>query len=595
MTEPFDDDEITGRAYDSRLMRRLLQYGYPYKWYLIAGVFLLLLVSGLELIGPLLTKRAVDVHISAGDLPGLFKILLLYLFILAGMFVTRYLQVYTTNWVGQRIMFDMRTQLFEKLSQLSISYFDRNPVGRIMTRISSDVEVLNQMFTQGVVAVFGDIFMLIGIMIAMLVLNWKLALITFSVIPALFWVAFLFKIKVRDAFREMRKRLARVNSYLQENITGMRIVQLFRRESRNLEHFKSLNAQLRDSHLKTILYFAVFFPVVELISSVAIALILWVGGGMILREALTLGALIAFLQYAERFYMPVRDLAEKYNILQSAMASSERLFQLMDEEPAVKDPPHPIKMVRDFTGIEFRNVSFAYAGRDWVLKNVSFRVEPGQTVAVVGYTGAGKTTLVNLLSRFYDVQEGQILLNGQDIREYRQSDLRRMLGVVQQDVFIFARSVEENIRLGDPIERERVLAAARAVHADRFIEKLEAKYDERLEERGATLSGGERQLLAFARALVHDPPVLILDEATSAVDIETEQWIQKAIATLLENRTAIVIAHRLSTIQRSDRIIVLHDGKVREEGTHQDLLKRRGLYYRLYQLQYENQPIARSA
>jgi ATP-binding cassette subfamily B protein len=595
MTEPFDDDEISGRAYDGRLMRRLLKYGYPYKWYLIAGVFLLLLVSALELIGPLLTKRAVDVHISSGDLPGLFRILLFYLLVLAGMFVTRYLQVYITNWVGQRIMFDMRTQLFEKLSQLSVSYFDRNPVGRIMTRISSDVEVLNQMFTQGVVAVFGDIFMLIGIMVAMLILNWKLALVTFSVIPLLFWVAFLFKIKVRDAFREMRKRLARVNSYLQENITGMRIVQLFRRENRNLEHFKVLNAQLRDSHLKTILYFAVFYPVVELISSVAIALILWVGGGMILRGALTLGALIAFLQYAERFYMPVRDLAEKYNILQSAMASSERLFQLMDEEPAVKDPPHPIKMAREFTGIEFQNVSFAYAGRDWVLKNVSFRVEPGQRVAVVGYTGAGKTTLVNLLSRFYDVQEGRILLNGHDIREYRQSDLRRMLGVVQQDVFIFARSVEENIRLGDPIARERVLAAVRAVHADRFIEKLDLKYDERLEERGATLSGGERQLLAFARALVHDPPVLILDEATSAVDIETEQWIQKAIATLLEGRTAIVIAHRLSTIQRSDRIIVLHDGEIREEGTHQELLKRRGLYYRLYRLQYENQPIARSA
>lgn len=595
MTEPFDDDEISGRAYDGRLMRRLLKYGYPYKWYLIAGVFLLLLVSGLELIGPLLTKRAVDVHISTGDLPGLFNILLLYLLVLAGMFVTRYLQVYTTNWVGQRIMFDMRTQLFEKLSQLSISYFDRNPVGRIMTRISSDVEVLNQMFTQGVVAVFGDVFMLIGIMIAMLLLNWKLALITFSVIPLLFWVAFLFKIKVRDAFREMRKRLARVNSYLQENITGMRIVQLFRREKRNLEHFSVLNDQLRNSHLKTILYFAVFYPVVELISSVAIALILWVGGGMILRDVLTLGALIAFLQYAERFYMPVRDLAEKYNILQSAMASSERLFQLMDEEPAVKDPSHPIKMNREFTGIEFRNVSFAYSGRNWVLKNVSFRVEPGRTVAIVGYTGAGKTTLVNLISRFYDVQEGQILLNGNDIREYRQSDLRRMLGVVQQDVFIFARTVEENIRLGDPIESERVIAAARAVHADRFIEQLESKYDERLEERGATLSGGERQLLAFARALVHDPPVLILDEATSAVDIETEQWIQKAIATLLEGRTAMVIAHRLSTIQRADRIIVLHDGEVREEGTHQELLKRRGLYYRLYQLQYESQPIASSA
>lgn len=594
MSEPFDEDEITGRAYDARLMKRLLTYGRPYKLLLVGGVFLLLIVSGLELIGPLLTKRAVDVAIPAGDLPMLLRILFYYALVVVGMLACRFLQIYLTNWVGQKIMFDVREQLFGKLSQLSVSYFDRNPVGRIMTRISSDVEVLNQMFTQGVVAVFGDLFILIGIIVAMLVLNWKLALVTFSVIPILFWAAFLFKVKVRDAFREMRKRLARVNAYLQENIVGMRIVQLFRREKLNLERFRDLNRSLMDSHLKTIFYFAVFFPTVELISAVAIALILWSGGGMILRQVLTLGSLIAFIQYAERFYQPVRDLAEKYNILQSAMASCERLFKLLDEEPEVKDPLEPKCPDMILNGslrrweIEFQNVSFAYTGREWVLRDVSLKVKAGETVAIVGYTGAGKTTLVNLMSRFYDVQEGRILINGCDIRDMKQCDVRRHLGVVHQDVFIFARSVEENIRLGSPLSSEEVVRVAEAVSADRFIKKLPGGYEEILVERGATLSAGERQLLAFARALVHDPPILILDEATSAVDTETELLIQKAIARLLEGRTAIVIAHRLSTIQRSDRIIVLHHGEIREIGNHQELLRKRGLYYRLYQLQYQN-------
>lgn len=601
MSVPFDEDELSGRAYDARLMKRLLTYGRPYKLLLAGGVFLLLIISGLELIGPLLTKRAVDVAIPGGDLPMLLRILLFYALVVVGMLACRFLQIYITNWVGQKIMFDVRKQLFGKLSQLSISYFDRNPVGRIMTRISSDVEVLNQMFTQGVVAVFGDLFILIGIIVAMLVLNWKLALVTFSVIPVLFWTAFLFKVKVRGAFLEMRKQLARVNAYLQENIVGMRVVQLFRREKLNLERFRDLNRSLMESHLKTIFYFAVFFPAVELISAVAIALILWSGGGMILHQALTLGSLIAFIQYAERFYQPVRDLAEKYNILQSAMASSERLFKLLDEEAEVKDPLEPKCPDTVMNGslrrgeIEFQNVSFAYTGREWVLRDVSFKVKTGETVAIVGYTGAGKTTLVNLMSRFYDVQEGRVLLNGCDIREMRQSDLRRHLGVVHQDVFIFARSVEENIRLGSPLASEEVVRVAEAVSADRFINKLPGGYGEILVERGATLSAGERQLLAFARALVHDPPILILDEATSAVDTETELLIQKAIGRLLESRTAIVIAHRLSTIQRADRIIVLHNGEIREMGSHQELLHQRGLYYRLYQLQYQNAVESRMA
>jgi ATP-binding cassette subfamily B protein len=595
MENPFDEDEITGKAYDARLMKRLLRYGGPYRLLLTGGVLLLLVVSGLELIGPLLTKQAVDVYIPSRDMSGLLNILVWYSLVLIGLFALRFLQIYLTNWVGQKIMFDMRSELFDKLARLPIAYFDRNPVGRIMTRISSDVEVINQMFTQGVVAIFGDLFALLGIIAAMLVLNWKLALITFCVIPLLFWAAFIFKIKVRDSFREMRKKLARVNSYLQENIVGMRIVQLFRRENVNLDHFKKLNWDLRDSHVKTVFYFAVFFPVVELLSAVAIALILWSGGVSILTGTLTLGVLIAFIQYAERFYMPVRDLAEKYNILQSAMASSERLFKLLDEEEEIRDPAHPLKLERKPAALEFRNVSFAYQSRDWVLRDVNFSVKPGQTVAIVGHTGAGKTTLVSLLTRFYDPQEGQILINGVDVRSFTQHDLRAMLGVVQQDVFIFARSVEENIRLGSDIPSDKVHRAAQSVAADRFIEKLPGKYEEKLEERGATLSTGERQLLAFARALVHDPPILILDEATSAVDTETEQLIQKAIATLLEGRTAIVIAHRLSTIQRADLIVVMHDGEVREMGTHQELLRQQGLYYRLYQLQYEGQEMQLSA
>lgn len=595
MENPYDEDEISGKAYDARLMKRLLRYGNPYRLLLFGGVFLLLVVSGLELIGPLLTKKAVDVYIPAKDMHGLLGVLVWYSLVLIGLFLFRFLQIYLTNWVGQKIMFDMRSELFDKLARLPIAYFDRNPVGRIMTRISSDVEVINNMFTQGVVAIFGDLFTLLGIIAAMLALNWKLALITFCVIPLLFWAAFIFKIRVRDSFREMRKRLARANSYLQENLVGMRIVQLFRRESVNLDHFRQLNGDLRDAHIKTVFYFAVFFPVVELLSAVAIALILWSGGVMILTGVLTMGALIAFIQYAERFYMPVRDLAEKYNILQSAMASSERLFKLLDEEEEIRDPAQPLRLESKPATIEFRHVSFAYKGRDWVLRNVSFKVEAGKTVAIVGHTGAGKTTLVSLLTRFYDPQEGQILINGVDVRNFTQHDLRAMLGVVQQDVFIFARSVEENIRLGSDLPSDKVRRSAQAVSADRFIEKLPHKYDEKLEERGATLSTGERQLLAFARALVHDPPILILDEATSAVDTETEQLIQKAIATLLEGRTAIVIAHRLSTIQRADLIVVLHDGEVREMGTHQELLRKQGLYHRLYQLQYENQEMPLSA
>lgn len=595
MTTPFDDDEISGRAYDARLMKKLLKYGLPYKVHLVGGVVLLLFVSALELVGPLLTKRAVDVYIPAGDLQGLFGILVIYVLVLVAMFFGNFFQTYLTNWVGQRIMFDIRTQLFEKLSQLSVSFFDRNPVGRIMTRISTDVEVLNQMFTQGVVAIFGDVFILLGIIIAMLVLNWKLALVTFSVLPILFWIAFWFKLKVRDAFREMRKRLAVVNAYLQENIVGMRIIQLFRREKINLDRFKDLNRSLLDTHLRTIFYFAVFFPGVEIISAVAIALILWTGGGMILHQALTLGSLIAFILYAERFYRPVRDLAEKYNILQSAMASSERLFKLLNEEPEVKDPEAPLRADLASNEIEFRHVSFAYSAQDWVLRNVSFRVKSGQTVAIVGHTGAGKSTLINLLSRFYDVQEGQILLGGQDIRDMRQCDLRRRLAVVQQDVFIFARTIEENIRLGTEISSAKTVQVAEAVSADRFVKKLPGEYQTKMEERGATLSSGERQLLAFARALAHDPPILILDEATSAVDTETESLIQRAIARLLEGRTAIVIAHRLSTIQRADRIIVLHGGEVREEGTHQELLRKKGLYYHLYRLQYENSVASRAS
>jgi len=585
----FHEEEVLGKAYDSRLMMRLLAYLKPYRLVVTFAVVVLLIVSMLQLAGPFLTKIGIDRYIATQDAAGLNFLCWIFLAILVLEFVTVFVQTYMINWIGQKAMYDMRSQVFSRIQNLPIPFFDRNPVGRLVTRVTTDIESLQQMLSSGAVAIFGDIFKLTGIVIVLLVMNWKLALVTFSVLPFLIYATFLFKKKVREVYRLIRVRIARINAFLQENITGMAVVQLFNREQKNFEQFDKLNRDHLDAYLKTIFYYALFYPAVNLISSVAIALIIWYGGGRILAGTLTFGALVAFIQYAEMFFRPIMDLSEKYNIMQSAMASSERIFNLLDKEP---EPVSENGAMRErIRGeIEFRNVWFAYKEDEYVLKDISFKVKPGEKVAFVGATGAGKTSIMNLLLRFYDVQRGEILLDGRDVKEYDPQILREHFGMVLQDVFIFDGTIADNIRLGNTnIDHAKMQQAARDVHADHFIQKLPQKYEEPVKERGRSLSVGQRQLLAFARALAFDPEILILDEATSSVDTETELLIQDALQRLMRNRTSLVVAHRLSTIQNADRIIVMHKGEIREVGTHQELLSKGGLYYKLYQLQYAYQ------
>ncbi len=500
-------------------------------------------------------------------------------------------------------MYDLRRQLFGHLQRLSLRFFDRNPVGRLLTRITQDIEVLNELFSAGVVTIFGDVFTLTLIVVAMLAMDWKLALVTFSVIPAVAAVAAVFRAKARDAYREIRLRLARLNAFLAERITGMSVVQLFSREDRELDRFRRLDRDYLKAYLRSIRYYALFFPAIEVLGATALALILWYGGLSILEGTTTVGVVAAFLQYARRFYRPIQDLTEKYNVLQSAMASSERVFRLLDTQPDVHEPVRPVRLPRPVRGtIEFRDVWFAYnragaSSRDveplWVLRGVSFRVEPGERVALVGHTGAGKTTVINLLMRFYDVQRGSIALDGHDIRTIHTSDLRSQLGLVLQDVYLFSGTVRENIRLGrEDISDARIEEAARRVGLDAFVRRWASGYELQVGERGVNLSVGERQLLSFARALVLDPRVLVLDEATSSVDSEVEAWIQAAVDELLRGRTSLVIAHRLSTVQNADRILVVHRGEIREEGSHSELLARGGLYAKLYELQFARRPAA---
>jgi ATP-binding cassette subfamily B protein len=506
------------------------------------------------------------------------------------------------NFTGQRVMFDMRREIFAHLQKLHPAFFDKNPVGRLLTRVTTDVDALNELFTSGVVTVFGDIFMLLGIMIVLIMLNWKLALVSFAVLPALFVVSVIFKRKVRETYRKVRTRIARMNAFIQENITGMQVVQLFRQEPRKLGEFDGLNREHMEANLQSIFYYAFFYPVVQILGAVAIALIIWYGGGRILAGTLTLGALVAFIQYSEKFYRPISDLTEKFNILQSAMASSERIFKLLDTEPAVASPVTPSTATLQTAPsgsdenrflLRFDGVSFAYADEEWVLKDVNLDIRPGERIAVVGHTGAGKTTLTSLLLRFYDVQEGRILLDGKDLRDWDLDELRRQFGIVLQDVHLFSGSIGSNIRLGtSTINDELVAEAAATVHLDRLVSQLPGGFDEEVGERGANLSTGQKQLISFARALAHDPRVLILDEATSSVDTETEILIREALDRLMIGRTSIVIAHRLSTVQSADRIVVMHKGRIREVGSHQELLAERGIYYRLYQLQYQEQEAA---
>jgi ATP-binding cassette subfamily B multidrug efflux pump len=600
MTEP-DDDPTTPQTYDWALFVRLLRYLRPHRGAVFASFVLIVLMAGLDLVGPYLTKIAIDRHIARGDAGGLVSVAALYLLVLVLALGVRYGQTVILQMTGQRVVQDMRVEIFGHLQRLHVAYFDKNPVGRLMTRVTTDVDAVNELFTSGIVTVFGDLFTLFGIMGVLLALDWKLALVTFSVLPLFFLVTDWFRRGARQSFRETRRWVARMNAFLQENLSGMSVVQLFRREARNEEAFAKINRAHGDANMKALFYYAVFYPSIEFLAILATSLILLYGGGQVLVGALTLGTLVAFIQYSERFWQPISDLSEKFNILQAAMASSERIFLLLDTKPEGGAPEQPRALGEVRGRVAFESVWFSYDPPqrpgdesnepNWVLKDISFVVEPGRSVALVGATGAGKTSIISLLLRFYDVQKGRVTLDGADLRTLDPAALRAALALVLQDVHVFSGTIASNIRLGSEISAERVQSAARAVGADRFIRALPKGFDAEVKERGSTLSVGQKQLLSFARALAHDPKVLILDEATSSVDTETEQLIQGALRVLLRGRTAIVIAHRLSTIQHVDEILVLHKGQIRERGNHQELLAARGLYWRLYQLQYKDQEV----
>ncbi|HLW54033.1 MAG TPA: ABC transporter ATP-binding protein [Candidatus Angelobacter sp.] len=645
------EEEVLGKAYDSRLMKRLLTYLRPYRWQSISAIAAILLrvFLGPEVIGPLLTATAIDKYLAATrgthlpildrwlsqrPLTGIAQIAGIYLVALIFSFVLEYTQVYMMQWTGQKVMFDLRSQIFRHLQRMHVGFYDKNPVGRLVTRVTSDVDALNEMFTAGVVSIFEDVFILTGIVVVMLKLEWKLALITFAVLPLIFWVTMIFRKSVRESYRRIRIAIARINAYLQEHVTGMVVLQLFNREKRAHASFKKINAQHMDAFKDAILAYAIYYPVVEFLSIAAIAAVVWLGGMMALRTtgvnvingAITVGIVTAFIQYAQRFFRPIQDLSEKYNILQSAMAASERIFKLLDTPVEVVSPEAPVR-AEGRGRIEFDHVWFAYrkletasdagenggaqalaAGEsnghgeqpahhdggvyDWILRDVSFVIEPGETAAIVGHTGAGKTTIISLVMRFYDIQKGAIRIDGVDIRTLDLADLRRRFGVVLQDPFLFSGTIENNIRLGSEwISDAQVAAAAESVNASDFIRALPLSFKEPVLERGSTLSTGQKQLISFARALAHDPRILILDEATSSVDTETELRVRDALARMVEGRTSVIIAHRLSTIQRADKIIVMHKGQLREFGSHQELLARRGIYWKLYQLQYKDQEI----
>ena len=587
---PSDQDEVLGKAYDARLMRRLVGFMRPHRlaigWALVAIIGL----SALQLAPPYLTKVAIDTYIANGELEGLDTLALLFLGVLVLSYLFEYAQTYTLQMTGQRIIFDLRMRIQEHLQRLDVAFYDRNSVGRLMTRVTTDVDALNDLFASGVVSVFRDIFMLGGIAIVLFVMDWRLATVALSVLPLIVMVTYWFRRNARHSYRQVRGWIAGINAFLQENITGMATVQLFGREARHFDRFDAINRGHRDANIASIFYYAVFYPAIEVLGALALAAILWFGGGWTLQGTLELGSLVAFVLYSQRFFRPISDLSEKFNVLQAAMASSERIFALLDTAVVVESPATPAVSPTGPGRIRFEHVWFAYRNDEYVIEDVTFEVAPGQRVGVVGATGAGKTTLVNLLMRFYDVSRGRITIDGVDIREVPLTALRSRFGLVLQDVYLFSGTVADNIRLGnEAITDADVRRAAGAVHADPFIASLPDGFESAVAERGATFSVGQRQLLSFARALAYEPSVLVLDEATSSVDTDTEQLIQDALHVLMSGRTTIAIAHRLSTVQDMDTILVFHKGRLRETGRHQELLAKRGLYHTLYQLQYRDQ------
>lgn len=584
------EEEVLGKSIDSQLFRRLLTYFKPYKLQIAIATILTISIAALAAVRPRLTPIAIDDKIAHKDIPGLQWVIIILLGTLIVQGVIQYVMAYLTSWIGQKIIYDLRKKVFEHTVNLNLKFFDNNPIGRLVTRVTNDIEVLYEVFSSGLVTAFGDIFTIVWILWFMFTLDWRLSLVTLSVLPLLIYATSIFRKKVRLSYSRIRILIAKINSYIQEHITGISIVQVFGKEKETVENFEKINREHTEQNKKSIFYYAVFFPIVELLGAIAVGLIIWYGGMQVYSNIITVGVIISFIQFTEMFFRPIRDLSEKYNILQTAMASSERIFELLDSKSPILDPENPKKIENISGQIKFENVWFAYNDEDYVLKDINFDIKEGERIAFVGATGAGKSTIINLLCRFYDVSKGSIKLDGTDIREYRQRDLRSHIGIVLQDVFLFTGNIKSNIDLGnDIISNATIDESIRNTGLEDFITGLPEGIYHKVNERGSTLSVGQKQLISFARALAYNPKILILDEATSSVDTATELLIQEAIKKLIEGRTSIIIAHRLSTIQSCDKIIVMHKGEIKEVGTHQQLLEKQGLYFKLYQLQYNEE------